>query len=358
MKILSVVGARPQFIKAAMLSHAWLEVDGCDEILVHTGQHYDSAMSDVFFAEMDIPEPKYHLGVGSGLHGAQTGKMLEEIEQVLLKEKPDWMVVYGDTNSTLAAALAASKLHVPIAHVEAGLRSFNRNMPEEINRLVTDQLSTIRFTPTVEATNHLMREGYPPDSIFQVGDVMQDAVQYFRGVKPNKSLVDNFGIEGPFALATIHRAENTDNDARLRAIISGLEEVHQEIPVVFPMHPRTQKELKKKKLCPQFHIGEPVGYLEMLHLEKTATVIITDSGGVQKEAFFQKTPCVTARTETEWVELVEHGWNQLADPTDSKSIPNCVQNILNQDLPQDVEHLYGNGRSATLMTRAILNFSK
>ena len=358
MKILSVVGARPQFIKAAMLSHAWSKMDECNEILVHTGQHYDSAMSDIFFTEMDIPEPKYHLGVGSGLHGAQTGRMLEEIEQVLLKEKPDWVIVYGDTNSTLAAALAASKLHIRIAHVESGLRSFNRNMPEEINRLITDQLSTIRFTPTEEATNHLIREGYPSSSIYQVGDVMKDAVNYFGGVKPNNSLIEHFGIKGPFALATIHRAENTDNDAQLRAIIEGLEEVHQKIPVICPMHPRTQKELKKKKLYPHFHIGEPVGYLEMLHLEKTAALIITDSGGVQKEAFFQKTPCVTARTETEWVELINNGWNQLADPSDSSSIPNCVRNILNHDLPQDVVNLYGDGHSAMLMVQVIINFSK
>lgn len=356
MKILSVVGARPQFIKAAMLSKAWLESDGCEEILVHTGQHYDSAMSDVFFAEMNIPEPKYHLDVGSGRHGAQTGKMLEKIEKVLLDEKPDWVVVYGDTNSTIAASLAASKLNIRVAHVEAGLRSFNRNMPEEINRLVTDQISDIRFTPTSDATNHLIREGYPPESIYQVGDVMKDAVRYFGGKTPDETLLDKFKIDGPFVLATIHRAENTDSETRLRAIVSGLDEIHKDLPVLCPIHPRTQKELTKNKLSPFFFIGEPVGYLEMLYLEKNASVIITDSGGVQKEAFFQKTPCITCRTETEWVELVEHGWNQLADPTDPLSLPKSVRKVMAQALPDYMESLYGDGNAANHMVEKIISF--
>lgn len=356
MKVLSVVGARPQFVKAAMLSHAWLEVEGFEEVLVHTGQHYDSAMSDVFFAEMDIPEPKYHLGVGSGLHGAQTGKMLEKIEEVLLIEKPDWVVVYGDTNSTIAASLAASKLSIPIAHVEAGLRSFNRQMPEEINRIVTDQISDIRFTPTLDATNHLIREGCPPESIYQVGDVMKDAVRHFGGVQPKKSLLEEFKISGPFALATIHRAENTDCENRLKAIISGLNSVHQELPVLCPIHPRTIKELNRINLSPQFFVGEPIGYLEMLYLEKNASVIVTDSGGVQKEAFFQQTPCITCRTETEWVELIEHGWNQLADPNDPKSIPSCVRNIMTQAMPTYIDDLYGDGNAAELMVEKIINF--
>ena len=356
MKIFSVVGARPQFIKAAMMSKAWIDSVGCEEVLVHTGQHYDSAMSDVFFAEMDIPEPKYHLAVGSGLHGAQTGKMLEKIEEVLLVEKPDWVVVYGDTNSTIAAALAASKLKIRIAHVEAGLRSFNRNMPEEINRLVTDQISDIRFTPTLDATNHLIREGYSTESIYQVGDVMKDAVRYFGGVKPAKTLIDQFKIDGPFALATIHRAENTDCEDRLRSITFGLNEIHQDLPVLCPMHPRTRKELEKSILNPQFFIGKPIGYLEMLHLEKNASVIITDSGGVQKEAFFQKTPCVTFRTETEWVELVENGWNQLADPTDSFSIPRAVRKVMSEPLPKYFENLYGDGHAANLMVDKIISF--
>ena len=355
MKILSVVGARPQFVKATMLSHAWLEDGDCKEVLVHTGQHYDSAMSDIFFAEMDIPEPKYHLGVGSGLHGAQTGKMLEEIEKVLLEEKPDWVVIYGDTNSTLAAALAASKLHIPLAHVEAGLRSFNRNMPEEINRLVADQLSAIRFTPTQEATNPLIPEGFDKESLHQVGDVMYDAVLHFGGGEPKDSILDQIGIDGPFVLATIHRAENTDCDSRLRAIIMGLQEVHQGIPVVWPIHPRTRKALSEMNLDHQIHISNPVGYLEMLYLERRASLIVTDSGGVQKEAYFNKTPCVTARTETEWVELVEQGWNQLADPTDPGSIPKCVRGALNKDLPDYNTNLYGDGQSAKHMVDILIN---
>ena len=355
MKVLSVVGARPQFVKAAMLSHAWSEVKGCEEVLVHTGQHYDSAMSDVFFAEMDIPEPKYHLGVGSGLHGAQTGKMLEEIEKVLLEEKPDWVVIYGDTNSTLAAALAASKLHIPLAHVEAGLRSFNRNMPEEINRLVADQLSAIRFTPTKEATNHLIQEGFDKDSIHQVGDVMYDAVLHFGGEELEYSVLNQIGIDGSFVLATIHRAENTDSDSRLRSIIMGLQDIHQDIPVVWPIHPRTRKILNEMNLAHKLHICNPVGYLEMLYLEKKASLIVTDSGGVQKEAYFNRTPCVTARTETEWVELIENGWNQLADPTEPGSIQRCARRALNQDVPDCTTSLYGDGQSAKHMVDILIN---
>tara|TARA_B100000676_G_scaffold45652_1_gene44059 strand:+ start:560 stop:1642 length:1083 start_codon:yes stop_codon:yes gene_type:complete len=352
-KILSIVGARPQFIKAAMLSRAWAAA-GAEEALVHTGQHYDAAMSDVFFAEMDLPEPKHHLGIGSASHGAQTGRMLEQLEQVILAEKPDWVVVYGDTNSTLAGALAAAKLHVPVAHVEAGLRSFNRAMPEELNRLVADQLSDLRFAPTDEAVAHLKREGFAAETIHQVGDVMHDAVQHFGARTVAKPLNERLGVEGPFALATIHRAENTDDPARLKTIITGLEAVHTQLPVVFPVHPRTRKALSESSLQPALHLGEPVGYVEMLQLEKSAAVVVTDSGGIQKEAFFQGTPCVTARTETEWVELVEHGWNRLADPNDPVSIPQAVEAALSADLPAAPPNLYGGGHAAEAMVDILL----
>ena len=352
-KILSIVGARPQFIKAAMLSRAWAAA-GAEEALVHTGQHYDAAMSDVFFTEMDLPEPKHHLGIGSASHGAQTGRMLEQLEQVILAERPDWVVVYGDTNSTLAGALAAAKLHVPVAHVEAGLRSFNRAMPEELNRLVADQLSDLRFAPTDEAVVHLKREGFAAETIHQVGDVMHDAVQHFGERTVAKPLNERLGVEGPFALATIHRAENTDDPARLKAIITGLEAVHTQLPVVFPVHPRTRKALSESSLQPALHLGEPVGYVEMLQLEKAAAVVVTDSGGIQKEAFFQGTPCVTARTETEWVELVEHGWNRLADPNDPVSIPQAVEAALSAELPADPPNLYGDGHAAKAMVDILL----
>ena len=352
-KILSIVGARPQFIKAAMLSRAWAAV-GAEEALVHTGQHYDAAMSDVFFAEMDLPEPKHHLGIGSASHGAQTGRMLEQLEQVILAERPDWVVVYGDTNSTLAGALAAAKLHVPVAHVEAGLRSFNRAMPEELNRLVADQLSDLRFAPTDEAVAHLKREGFAAETIHQVGDVMHDAVQYFGERTVTEPLNKRLGVEGPFALATIHRAENTDDPARLKAIMAGLEAVHTQLPMVFPVHPRTRKALSESSLQPALHLGEPVGYVEMLQLEKAAAVVVTDSGGIQKEAFFQGTPCVTARTETEWVELVEHGWNRLANPNDPASIPDAVEAALAVELPADPPNLYGDGHAAEAMVDILL----
>jgi len=353
-KILSIVGARPQFIKAAMLSRAWAAA-GANEVLVHTGQHYDAAMSDVFFAEMDLPEPKHHLGIGSASHAVQTGRMLEQLEAVILTEQPDWVVVYGDTNSTLAGTLAAAKLHVLVAHVEAGLRSFNRAMPEEINRLVADQLANVRFAPTAEAVEHLQREGFSPESIHQVGDVMYDAVRHFGDRTLTEPLHARLGVEKPFALATIHRAENTDDAARLQAIMTGLEAVHAELPVIFPVHPRTRKALEANGLSPAVHLAEPVGYVEMLQLEKAASVVITDSGGVQKEAFFQQTPCVTARTETEWVELVEHGLNRLADPHDAASIPAAVEAALAAEWPADLPDLYGDGHAAEAMVNILLN---
>ena len=337
-----------------MLSRAFDSAPDCEEVLVHTGQHYDAKMSDVFFAEMELPEPKHHLGIGSASHGAQTGRMLEQVEKVMLLEQPDWVVVYGDTNSTLAGALAAAKLHIPLAHVEAGLRSFNRRMPEELNRLVADQLSTVRFAPTAEAVEHLLREGFPADSIHQVGDVMLDAASSFGSHSLPEPMTTRLGVDEAFALATIHRAENTDDLVRLRAIMNGLEAVHCELPVVWPVHPRTRRILKENDLKPVLHLVEPVGYVEMLQLEKAAAVVITDSGGVQKEAFFQSTPCITVRTETEWMELVELGWNRLADPSDPESIPRAVQVALTEGVPATSPNLYGKGRAAEIMARILL----
>jgi len=320
LKIVSIVGARPQFVKAAVVSKA-VRAFGLNEILVHTGQHYDANMSRVFFEELEIPEPDYNLEIGSSLHGDQTGRMLQSIEAVLLKEKPHIVQVYGDTNSTLAGSLAASKLHIPVAHVEAGLRSFNRRMPEEINRIVADHISDLLFTPTKTADENLLREGVSK-GVHRVGDVMYDAVLHYRQLAVKKSgILTRIGMQPKgFALVTIHRAENTDDSNRLRNILAALQSLAAEMPVVFPVHPRTRKILESSTgLLPgnaasgKLFLIEPVSYLDMLVLESESRVILTDSGGVQKEAFFFGTPCVTLRPETEWVETVEAGWNTLSD---------------------------------------------
>jgi len=311
MRILSIVGARPQFIKAAPVSRALRRV--AHEILLHTGQHYDHNLSAVFFEELHIPEPDYNLGIGSGPHGWQTGQMLIRIEEVLLEERPDWVLVYGDTNSTLAGALAAVKLHIPVAHVEAGLRSFNRSMPEEHNRVLTDHAADLLFCPTQTAVDHLAHEGIV-QGVHLVGDVMYDAVLYNIVLAEERSdVLTRLGVEpGCDALVTAHRPRNTDDPARLRAIIAALEEISCDLPVVFPVHPRTRHALAN--LPPATHnlrLIEPVGYLDMLMLEKHDRLILTDSGGVQKEAYLFAVPCVTLREETEWVETVQAGWNVL-----------------------------------------------
>ncbi|MEZ4561152.1 MAG: UDP-N-acetylglucosamine 2-epimerase (non-hydrolyzing) [Thermomicrobiales bacterium] len=310
MKIVTVVGARPQFIKAAAVSHVLREHHV--EVLVHTGQHYDANMSDIFFTELRLPEPDIHLGIGSGSHGAQTGAMLTAIEAVLIEQRPDILLVYGDTNSTLAGALAASKLHIPVAHVEAGLRSFNRVMPEEINRVVADHLATWLFAPTAEAEKNLAGEGIT-NGVHVVGDVMIDAVrQYAPELSREPPAVAGQALQpGTYYLCTVHRAENTDSPTRLRQIFAGLDCL--EMPVVLPMHPRTRNRLARFAIEPgrNVQIIAPVGYLEMLRLQKQATCVITDSGGIQKEAYALGTPCVTLRTETEWVETINSGWNRL-----------------------------------------------
>ena len=356
MKIVAVVGARPQFIKAAVASRAIREM-GVSEILVHTGQHYDNNMSAIFFRELEIPTPDYHLGIGGGTHGQNTGRMLEAIERVLLEEKPNWVLVYGDTDSTLAGALAAAKIHIPVAHVEAGLRSFNQRMPEEINRVLTDHVSSLLFAPTKLAVENLYREGVPPEKIQFVGDVMFDAALFYQEeAKTGSHILEHLSIKAKsFILVTVHRAENT-NEARLRAILTGLVEIASEILVVWPLHPRTRKALEELNLLQSARdaltIIEPVGYLDMVMLESSARLIVTDSGGVQKEAFFYHTPCITLREETEWVELVELGWNMLCPPTDASSIAAAIR--VGIDIRGQEAFPYGNGTSGIQIAQALM----
>ncbi|MBC7220186.1 UDP-N-acetyl glucosamine 2-epimerase [Candidatus Bipolaricaulota bacterium] len=383
MRLANVVGARPQFIKLAPVlkaidqhnrEHPEAQVE---EILIHTGQHYDYEMSQVFFDELGLKAPDHHLGVRSGSHGQQTGEMLKRIEEVLLKEKPDLVAVYGDTNTTLAGALAAAKLHVPVAHVEAGLRSFNRKMPEEINRVLTDHVADLLFCPTETAVQNLKREGFtnivndghllpldyaprtPGDKprttrhkplAINVGDVMYDAVlQYAELAEAKSGILERLKLElRGYALATVHRAENTDDPVRLRAIFQGLVKLAREgLTVVVPLHPRTRNALSSLSLTPDpspcnLLIIEPVSYLDMLVLEKNARVILTDSGGVQKEAFFFRVPCVTLREETEWVETVEAGWNVLVGGDPER----ILQAALMAQQGEETTWPYGNGRAA------------
>lgn len=350
-RLLSVIGARPQFVKAAMVCRA-LRERGVEHVLVHTGQHYDDNMSEVFFEELEIPDPHYNLGVGSASHGAQTGRMLEALEDVLLKESPDWVLVYGDTNSTLAGALAAAKLHVPVAHVEAGLRSHNRRMPEEVNRVLTDHASDLLFAPTLAAVANLKREGIPADHIELVGDVMYDATLFYAAKAERLSRVLerlNLGPKG-YILATVHRAENTDDPLRLATIVEGFVRVAAVSPLVWPVHPRTRRALEQFGLLEKAQAGlrliDPVGYLDMVMLEKNAALIATDSGGIQKEAFFYRVPCVTLREQTEWVELLELGWNRLVPPVHANTLEEALLQAL--DLLPTVPdvHPYGRGRAA------------
>lgn len=324
MKIATIIGARPQFIKAATLSRCIRDhfSDKIEEILIHTGQHHDDNMSKVFFQELEIPLPQYNLGISGGTHGQMTGRMLETIEKVLLKEKPECVLVYGDTNSTLAGALAASKLHIPIAHVEAGLRSFNKTMPEEINRTLTDKLSTYLLCPTSIAVRNLAQEGIR-QGVSLVGDVMYDsALHYQKRLNRSNSVFSKLNIaENGYILATCHRQENTDSPQRLNAIISTLSTISHDIPILFPLHPRTHQRLLEYGLMDylkNIQILPPLSYFDLLALEQAAKVIVTDSGGMQKEAFFCGVPCVTLRDETEWLETVELGWNQLVGANPQK----------------------------------------
>lgn len=344
-KIFTVVGARPQFIKAAVVSRAFLENSfDTQEVMVHTGQHYDNNMSDIFFDELTIPHPKHHLGVGGGTHGQNTGRMLEKLEALMQLEKPDWVLVYGDTDSTLAGALAASKLHIPLAHVEAGLRSFNRRMPEEINRVVTDHVSSVLFAPTDVSLNNLLREGVASNKIKVVGDVMFDAAIFYRGSakRPITASAELLGSR-QFILCTIHRAENTNSMSRMRGILTGLST--SSLPIVLPIHPRTKMRLKEMGLefPSNVYVIDPVSYLEMVWLEINCQMVITDSGGVQKEAYFHSRPCITMRDETEWAELVDLGVNLLVGVDEIK-----ISEALSKDLSNinfQNPNVYGEGNA-------------
>jgi len=366
MKIVTIIGARPQFIKAAVVSRAIANYNRdvtsssllFTEVIVHTGQHYDRNMSDVFFEEMNIPSPHYFLDINGLSHGAMTGQMLERIEAVLVEEKPDVVLVYGDTNTTLAGALAAAKLHIAVAHVEAGLRSFNRKMPEEINRVLTDHVASFLFCPTKQSVENLEAEGiinkepvsgnnshsssiaYNP-VVCLVGDVMLDATNYYK----ERARKPQFVLPEKFILATIHRAENTDNPLRLKSIFDGFEKIGKEIPIILPLHPRTRKTIETldQKTSNSIKIIDPVGYLEMIYLLENCLLVMTDSGGLQKEAFFFKKPCITMRDETEWVELVEHGVNSLAG-AEAEKVYDAYKAIIEIDLDFNIE-LYGDGKA-------------
>lgn len=372
-KILTIIGARPQFVKAAVVSRAIAghnENHGesqIREVLVHTGQHYDANMSDVFFEEMQIPKPDYQLGIGGGSHGAMTGQMLEKIEAVMLQEKPDVVLVYGDTNSTLAGALAAVKLHIPVAHVEAGLRSFNMWMPEEVNRILTDRISKELFCPTETAVRNLEREGFCVTSrceargelsaplVLNVGDVMYDAALFYQKIaKPSQKTADLIErLSSGFYLATVHRAENTDDPTRLTNIMQALEDISTRTPVVLPLHPRTRKLLECEGITPRkIHMIDPVGYFDMITLLPACNGVFTDSGGVQKEAYFFGKTCVTLRDETEWVELVENGFNTLV----GAQVANILhaEQVLRKNTLDFSKVLYGTGEAGEQIVKQLV----
>lgn len=374
MKIITVVGARPQFIKAAPVSRA-LRRAGLREIIVHTGQHYDAAMSRVFFEELKIKEPGYNLGIGSDTHGVQTGRMLERVEQVLLKERPGLVIVYGDTNSTLAGALSAAKLHIPVAHVEAGLRSFNRIMPEETNRVLTDHISDILFCPTETAVKNLRNEGFGniinrgklvrgqmsfgktvrSPVVLNVGDVMYDSVLYNSrlALRTSRILNDHHLSAKGYYLATVHRAENTDDPKRIKGIFSALGRLSKHIPVVVPLHPRTEKYLLGlQNIAKSLTIIPPVSYLDMLMLSAGARVILTDSGGLQKEAFFLEVPCVTLRDETEWIETLQGSRNMLAGHREDR-IVRAVESQEKRARRRPRQDVFGDGNAAEKIVRSI-----
>ncbi len=355
MKIVTILGARPQFIKAGSVSREIAKYEDIQEIIVHTGQHFDVNMSDIFFDEMKIPKPYYNLGINGKSHGAMTGEMLEKIEEILLSEKPEWVIVYGDTNSTLAGALAASKLHIKIAHIEAGLRSFNMKMPEEINRILTDRVSSILFCPTQSAIANLKDEGYDNISTCKIvknGDVMQDGAIFYAKFSKKPQ---NLHVESTYILSTIHRAENTDDLLRLKSIVDALNEIAKDKNIVLPIHPRSKNILEQNsfKLSKNIHIIEPVGYLEMIWLIENSSMIMTDSGGLQKEAFFFKKPCITLRDETEWTELVENNFNVLTGADTIKIVSTYKEHKFNTNFNTD---LYGLGKASEKIIQNLLEY--
>jgi UDP-GlcNAc3NAcA epimerase len=357
-KIITIVGARPQFIKAAAISRAIAQFAEVEEKIVHTGQHYDPNMSDVFFDEMAIPKPHFNLGVSNGGHGFMTGNMMVGLESIMMEEQPDAVLVYGDTNSTLAGALVAAKLHIPIVHIEAGLRSFNMKMPEEINRILTDRVSSLLFCPTETAVHNLKQEGFDTFDckIINSGDVMFDTVKYYTEMLNGKTLVrESLNIDtGNYVLCTIHRAENTNDKQRLEHIFEALSGISDECKVVIPVHPRTRKYIEdyQIQLNSNITILDPVGYFDMLDLLKNCKLVMTDSGGLQKEAFFSGKPCVTLRDETEWVELVENGYNTLSGAEASRIIEG-YHKMKHVAMPK--EHLlYGDGNAAFKIVKEIV----
>ena len=384
-KILTILGARPQFIKAGSISREIAKYKEIEEIIVHTGQHYDANMSDIFFDEMQIPKPNYFLGIGGKSHGAMTGQMIEKIEEVALKENPDWIMVYGDTNSTLAGAIVASKLHIKLAHIEAGLRSFNMKMPEEVNRILTDRVSTILFCPTDTAMKNLKAEGFEVEEegrsektegrnscfgrVVKVGDVMQDGAMFYKNISTKPS---TFNLQpSNFILCTIHRAENTDDETRLRSIFEALNEIAKEKQIILPLHPRTKKLLEnlqtknQKLLTKNLTIIDPVGYLEMVWLIDNCDLVMTDSGGLQKEAYFFEKQCITLRDETEWVELVECGANRLVG-ADKEKIVSSYQLLVSSENSKNDElktknqklqtNLYGGGKASENIIKELLRY--
>jgi len=360
MKIITIIGARPQFIKTSMVSRAIGDYNKNPKIsrhfisekILHTGQHYDYQMNAVFFEQMRIPEPEYTLDINGLPHGAMIGRMLEKIEEILKNEVPDMVMVYGDTNSTLAGALAAAKMHIPVAHVEAGLRSFNLKMPEEINRKLTDHISNLHFCPTKQAVSNLNKENIKED-VFLVGDVMLDAALYYTkyAIKPTHDIPETF------LLATLHREENTDDHKRLQSIFNAMNKLSHNIPIILPLHPRTLnrlKEIKQIEPGPGIQVIEPLGYLEMIYLLKRSALVMTDSGGLQKEAYFFQKPCVTLRKETEWLELVKNDYNSLAG-FETENILNAYSNMKNKKVDSRL-NLYGDGQASKRIVEQLLAF--
>ena len=355
-KIITILGARPQFVKAAVLSRVISKYNTVEEIIIHTGQHYDTNMSDIFFSEMEIPKPKYNLAINGLGHGAMTGQMLEKIEEILDLEKPDLVVVYGDTNSTLAGTLSAKKMHIKVVHVEAGLRSFNMKMPEEINRILTDRISDLLVCPTDTAIANLQNEGFEnmPSKIVKCGDIMKDAVEFYSKMSKEKSfIISNLNLEqNEFVLATIHRQENADDLNNLKSIFQGLEEISKTKQVVLPLHPRTKAILEKNNLSFNLKIIDPIGYFDMLELLKNCNLVVTDSGGLQKEAFFNQKHCIIAREETEWVELVSNQFALIVG-SDSNKMLEAFERFQNSKTNFDM-NLFGENVGEKIYTE-ILN---
>lgn len=351
-KVVTILGARPQFIKAGSVSREFAKHTNIKEVIVHTGQHYDANMSDIFFDEMKIPKPDYFLGIGGNSHGAMTGQMIEKIEEVLIKEQPDWVLVYGDTNSTLAGAIAASKLHIKVAHIEAGLRSFNMDMPEEVNRILTDRISSILFCPTQTAISNLQNEGVDKwqSQVVLSGDVMQDGAIFYKQLAEKPTDLD---LNSEFILSTIHRAENTDSVTRLTAIVESLNLIAESTAIVLPLHPRTKAKLEALplKLSPTIKVIAPVGYLNMVWLIDNCNLVMTDSGGLQKEAFFFAKPCITLRDETEWVELVNNNFNVLVGADSSRIIDTFLHHKFSDDFTLP---LYGDAQSSKKIATFLL----